>query len=104
MRPRWPAVAVMALIAPSFAVLGPGGCGKPGAWDADQAPATDEQCRDFARALGAAVRSGDAAALDRMIDWDTMIEGATAGIDAPERYRKGLLDSVKQSGRESDII
>jgi tetratricopeptide (TPR) repeat protein len=123
MRHRWQAVAVVALISLSATSLSLSGCGKSGARSAGKAvasagdgtgslpraasvgpPPSNDECRDFAKALGAAVRSGDAAALDRMIDWDALIEIAIGGIDAPEGFRKGFVNGAKESRREGNGV
>ncbi len=60
-------------------------------------PLTDEECLAVAEEIGQAVRDGDAAAFDRLIDWDLTGERCTAGIDAPEKYRKDFIKGIKQS-------
>lgn len=85
-----------------FAVLttlGSGGCAEKcpavkssqtaaPATPADQTP-TDDECRQFAASMTKAAHDGDAAAFDRLVDWDAILERATAGADdAPELRRK----------------
>jgi hypothetical protein len=122
MRHRWLAmnVLVAAFTAPAAVLIG---CGRadPGGTPARPAgseggvpavsetpavpPVTDEECRAFAAAIEDAVRMGDAAAFNALIDWDAALGAATAGIKAPEGSRKGFIQGVKRSmGQEQGLV
>src|SRR5579871_3633233 len=77
---RRPTAIVFVLGFLPYAALAPGlgGCNKPTAQvagpvdDSVGKPLTDEECLGAAEAISKAARSEDAAALDRMIDWDSV--------------------------------
>jgi tetratricopeptide (TPR) repeat protein len=106
LRRRHPAIVLVFGLLP-YAALAPGlgGCNKPAAPAASPGPAaesvgkplTDEECLAAAEAISEAARSGDVAALNRMIDWDSVIQRSTAGIDAPEPFRKGFIKGLRSS-------
>jgi tetratricopeptide (TPR) repeat protein len=58
---------------------------------------TDDECRQFAKALEAAVASGDVAAINRLIDWEVILERATARIDIPADARNGFLIGARKA-------
>lgn len=88
-------------------VLGLGGCekSKPPVTTSAPAPAarsvgkplTDEECRAVGEQISKAVKSGDVAGFDRLIDWDAVNQASTSGIDAPEASRKNFIKGLDQA-------
>lgn len=84
---------------------GLGGCSKPAVPVARPRPAdesagrppTDEECVALGKAMSDAINSGDVAALDRLIDWDSVYRRCTEGVDATEQYRKGFITGLEKS-------
>ena len=108
MAPRRPHPAgsfVLGWLASLVLASGPVGCNKPPAPVAGPAPPTrsvgkalsDAECLAAGEKMSKAVNSGDAAALDRMIDWESLGERSTAGIEAPEQFRSGFLKGLDMS-------
>src|SRR5215218_3984623 len=96
MSARRPAAVVVAIawgFALAVVAAGParGQAGPP-----PSSPADDE-CRAFAETMRKAVTSGDTAAVTDALDWDAILETATAGVKAPEATRKAFSDGVKKS-------
>jgi hypothetical protein len=60
-------------------------------------PLTDEECLAVGVEIEEAARSGEGAAIDRMIDWDSIEKRSTAGIDVPEPFRLGFLKGFAQA-------
>lgn len=58
-------------------------------------PLSDQECRRFTDLVERAVATGNVATLNSTIDWDTLIDTATAGIDAPAQTRKGFANGLK---------
>jgi tetratricopeptide (TPR) repeat protein len=105
-RRRHPAIVFVFGFLP-YAALAPSlsGCNKPAVPVAGPSPAaesvgkplTDEECLAAGEEISEAVSSGDVAAFDRMIDWDSVNQRCTAGIDAPEPFRQGFIRGLNQS-------
>src|SRR4051794_38093049 len=88
------------------ALLAPAGCARKPAAPAEAvaevdahvgAPLTDEECRAFAAALEDAVGSGDVGAVNGLIDWDVLLERATAGAGSPaakEEFCRGFRGTL----------
>jgi tetratricopeptide (TPR) repeat protein len=57
---------------------------------------TDDECRQFAKAWEAAVASGDLAAINRLIDWEVVLDRATADIEVPAKGRNAFLGGVRK--------
>ncbi|MHC5540063.1 tetratricopeptide repeat protein [Singulisphaera rosea] len=97
------------LIFSTILAVGAGGCGKMGAGHsadarvkAGNAPKTgitvsDEDCRAFADRTQEEVAMGDSARFASEIDWEAILEAATAGIPAPEAARKGFIGGARTS-------
>jgi len=89
--------------------IGLSGCGKkpvtpiakgPGPTPATKSigkPISEEEAAEFAEQIKQAVDSGDAAALDRLIDWSTLYDRSTSGGNAPEPFRQGFIKGLAQS-------
>ena len=80
---------------PATAASGPA----PGAAVAKPAgpPVTDEQCKEFADAMKAAVVGNDGQQLAELVDWDAILEASTADFAVPVASRKGFIDGAKGS-------
>ncbi|HVR85892.1 MAG TPA: hypothetical protein VMU54_16350 [Planctomycetota bacterium] len=57
----------------------------------------DKTATQFAQAIAAGFKSGDAAALDRAIDVDAMADRALVGMDAKEDWKRGFRKGVKET-------
>jgi tetratricopeptide (TPR) repeat protein len=112
-----PSVGTLALLAGvAAASAGPQGCTRADRGEAPTvagrakggaataaAPGTtvsEEECRAFAKAVEEAARSGDAAALGALIDWDAILGAATAGIPVPEPARDDFVRGVKSATQQ----
>jgi tetratricopeptide (TPR) repeat protein len=62
---------------------------------------TDDECQQFAKSLEEAVRTGDMDFFKSAIDWDAMLDRATAGIEAPEKQRRIFINAAKEGITES---
>ena len=58
---------------------------------------TDEECREFADAMKAAVLGNDAPKMADLVDWDAILEASTADLNVPAASRKGFIDGAKGS-------
>lgn len=60
----------------------------------------DEDCKKFAKELQDVVNKGDTAAFNQLVDWQSILDRATADIQAPQSrtgFSKGFLGSVNSS-------
>jgi hypothetical protein len=64
---------------------------------APDAVPTEDECLALAQQVLDAVGSGDAAAIEHLMDWDTLFSRATADIQAAATFRSGFIGGVKQS-------
>lgn len=88
----WP-VVVLGLLA--------AGCGRSGDEAANPAKVTwqtptDDECRRFAKSLEEQVCGGNVDAFVAAIDWDAMLDHATAGIEAPEENRRAFINGARK--------
>ena len=60
---------------------------------------SDEECRQFAGAIQKAVKSGDGAAVDRLIDYDAILESATGGVSCDRKIRRQFISENKSELR-----
>ncbi|MBN1909246.1 MAG: hypothetical protein JW818_05875 [Pirellulales bacterium] len=60
---------------------------------------SDEECRQFAAKIKEAIRTGDNAALDRLIDLDAILESATGGIPGVESARRQFIREARDMAR-----
>ena len=60
-------------------------------------PPTHQECLAYGKELTEAVESGDVAAFNRLIDWDSVNNRCVAGIDAPEKYRNDFIKGLARS-------
>jgi tetratricopeptide (TPR) repeat protein len=58
---------------------------------------TDEQCHEFAKALAEALASEDAAAVNRLVDQDAILDRATAGIEISVAKKRGFVTGAKSA-------
>ncbi len=58
---------------------------------------TDQECLTFAQSLVQAIESGDRARVNALIDWDHVIEQATAGSELAEPQLKGARSGFRKS-------
>jgi tetratricopeptide (TPR) repeat protein len=110
-RPYSPIVFVVSFLPIAVLAVGLSGCNKtptapvaasPGsstgpATKSVGKPVTDEESLALAEEIDKAVSSGDPAALDRLIDWDSLNQRSTAGIDAPENFRSGFIKGLNNA-------
>ena len=59
-------------------------------------PLTDAKAERYGHALEAAVKAGDLAALERLIDWDAITEAALAPTDLPDAKKKAGAAGLKK--------
>jgi tetratricopeptide (TPR) repeat protein len=59
------------------------------------APPTEAECRAFAKAMESAARSGDAAAVNSMIDWDAILDQATSGATVSPSFKQSFANGFK---------
>jgi hypothetical protein len=68
-------------------------------------PLSDAECREFAEKVKKAFATQNTAALISLIDWDALIETATAGVEAPTEFRKAFAKGLKGSlNREQSLV
>jgi tetratricopeptide (TPR) repeat protein len=60
-------------------------------------PLTEDECQDFAQRLTDAVHSDEDPGLDELIDWDALFARATAGLEAPRRFRERFIDGAREA-------
>lgn len=69
---------------------------------------SDEECEAFGQQFATAVNAGDLATLDRLLDWQTVVARATAGIDVPQKFQAefsaGALNSLRTNGNPLRIL
>lgn len=65
---------------------------------------TLEEADRWAERFVAAIADGDINAAEREIDWDTLFDAATKGVDAPESFRKRFIEFAKQENTLSGLI
>jgi hypothetical protein len=70
---------------------------EPAARPRDAAPSAMETCRAFCEYLEESLNDGDGSDLDEAIELDVILETATRGIDAPNDFKAGFTDSVRDS-------
>lgn len=58
---------------------------------------SDEECRELAKKLEAAASSGDAAAINSLIDWEALLDRVTGGIDGVDAFRRKFVTGIKKS-------
>lgn len=62
------------------------------------APISDDECRAFARSLEQAVATSDAAAIQRLLNFNAILDKSLDGIDLPENtqaeFRRGAMSSA----------
>jgi hypothetical protein len=76
---------------------GAGSGGKARAAAPPGPPLSDKECRKFTDLVERAVATGNIATLNSAIDWDTLIDTATAGIEASPQVRKGFTSGLKSA-------
>src|SRR5438105_1327721 len=89
---RWALMAGLILCA---------GLGVASAADVQPGAATDDEVKAFTVAVERAAAEGDVAGLTSLIDWDAILDTATAGVDVTasfrDKFRKGAKSSIKSS-------
>jgi hypothetical protein len=65
---------------------------------------TDEQSSQFAEALTQAVRGKDSAALATLIDWDSLFDAATAGLNVPEKSRERINSDLRGNAKNPGAL
>jgi hypothetical protein len=64
---------------------------------AAQKKVSEHDCRQFAQAVVQAVAAGDSAAFNTLIDWDSILKTATAGLGIPDREISELIRGMRTS-------
>jgi len=60
-------------------------------------PLSEPDCREYAQAVAQAVASGDEAAFNALIDWDSMFATATADLGASEKFISDVVQGLRRS-------
>jgi hypothetical protein len=72
------------------------------------APLTEKDCREFADKLTQAIRDGDSASANAMIDWNAMTATAAVGLDLSLDYQRKFAADLQPTpgsdGLMSDIV
>lgn len=68
----------------------------PGGAAAATVPLSEAECRDYARSVAEAFASGDPAALNKLIDWDTILEPMVAGLEISDSFRASVLKGMRK--------
>jgi hypothetical protein len=64
---------------------------------------SDEETRAFFESLSSAARSGDAAAVNRHIDWQAVAARATRGLTVSEEALKGLIEGASTTAEQRGL-
>jgi len=67
-------------------------------------PLTNEECTKFAVSLKEAIYSGDNAAANKLVDWDTLLETGMADVEATDSSRKNFAKGFKNFAGGSGFI
>jgi tetratricopeptide (TPR) repeat protein len=79
--------------------------GRPAPTQAQATPQkaiTDADAASFAKAVETAYQNTDAKSFSDLLDWDALLDKATAGVDAPEQFRTTFRSGVLKSARDQN--
>src|SRR5215217_2370909 len=85
---RWALMAGLILVA---------GLGVQSAAYFEPGAANDDEVKTFAAAVERTVLQNDPAGLTSLIDWDAVLDTATAGVNVAETFREGFRKETKAS-------
>jgi len=71
-------------------------------------PITDEECREYAARITAALKNRQSTQFASLIDWDSIVDKAAAGVDvgaaASRGFRQGVMSSIDKRGGFCDEL